>query len=115
MQIRPVVHSRIIVPARWKRISNELCTINVFTSGDILVPPARVLISKHMLTSWENILAMRTGAVHRLCMLNGRTLHEAYELENNQYYVAVGVERFQPLPYYQLFPSKGIIYNLTDA
>ncbi|XP_052001173.1 doublecortin domain-containing protein 2 [Xyrauchen texanus] len=120
--IRPVVHSRIIVPARWKRISNESCTINVFTNGDILVPPARILIPKHTLTSWENILAMvtekihlRTGAVHRLCMLNGRTLHGAYELVNNQYYVAVGAERFRSLPYYQLVSSKGVIYNLTDV
>ncbi|XP_058604268.1 doublecortin domain-containing protein 2C isoform X6 [Onychostoma macrolepis] len=71
--IQPVVHSRIIVPARWKRISNESCIINVFTNGDILVPPARVLIPKHTLASWENVLAMvtervhlRTGAVHRV-------------------------------------------------
>jgi len=27
LQIQPVVHSRIIVPARWNRISNESCTI----------------------------------------------------------------------------------------
>ncbi|KAK7142089.1 hypothetical protein R3I94_011703 [Phoxinus phoxinus] len=76
LQIQPVVHSRIIVPARWKRISNESCTINVFTNGDISVPPARALIPKHTHASWENVLAMvtekvhlRTGAVHRLCML----------------------------------------------
>ncbi|KAA0711322.1 Doublecortin domain-containing protein 2 [Triplophysa tibetana] len=120
--IRPVVHSRIIVPARWKRISNEPCTINVFTNGDILVPPARVLIPKHTLASWENVLTMvtekvhlRTGAVHRLCMLNGKPLHGGYELQNSHYYVAVGVERFRHLPYYQLVPSKGVFHDLTDA
>ncbi|KAK9960170.1 hypothetical protein ABG768_010245 [Culter alburnus] len=119
--IQPVVHSRIIVPARWKRISNESCTINVFTNGDILVPPARVLIPKHTLASWENVLAMvtekvhlRTGAVHRLCMLNGKPLRGAYELQNNHCYVAVGAERFRSLPYH-LAPSKGVIHSLTDV
>lgn len=51
---------------------SDLIFSSVFTNGDILVPPARVLIPKHTLASWENILAMvtekvhlRTGAVHR--------------------------------------------------
>nr|XP_021323134.1 doublecortin domain-containing protein 2C [Danio rerio] len=117
--IQPVVHSRIIVPARWKRISNESCTINVFINGDILVPPARILIPKHTLASWENVLAMvtekvslRTGAVHRLCMLNGRPLRGAYELQNNHSYVAVGAEKFRSLPYH-LAPSKGAIHSFT--
>ncbi|XP_073720890.1 doublecortin domain-containing protein 2C-like [Misgurnus anguillicaudatus] len=120
--IRPVVHSRIIVPARWKRISNEPCTINVFTNGEILAPPARVLIPKHTLASWENVLAMvtekvhlRTGAVHGLCTLNGKRLRGACELQSSHYYVAVGAERFQHLPYYQLVPSKGVIHDLTNA
>ncbi|XP_059377063.1 doublecortin domain-containing protein 2C [Carassius carassius] len=119
--IQPVVHSRIIVPARWKRISNESCIINVFTNGDILVPPARVLIPKHTLGSWENVLAMvtervhlRTGAVHRLCMLNGKPVRGSYDLQNNHYYVAVGTERFRALPYH-LAPSKGVIHNITDV
>ncbi|XP_056333716.1 doublecortin domain-containing protein 2 isoform X2 [Danio aesculapii] len=117
--IQPVVHSRIIVPARWKRISNESCTINVFINGDILVPPARILIPKHTLASWESVLAMvtekvslRTGAVHRLCMLNGRPLRGAYELQNNHSYVAVGAERFRSLPYH-LAPSKGAIHSFS--
>ncbi|KAL1258227.1 hypothetical protein QQF64_011471 [Cirrhinus molitorella] len=121
LQIQPVVHSRIIVPARWKRISNESCIINVFTNGDILVPPARVLIPKHTLASWENVLAMvtervhlRTGAVHRLYMLNGRPLRGSYELQNNHFYVAVGMERFRSLPYH-LALSKGVIHNVSDV
>ncbi|XP_043118417.1 doublecortin domain-containing protein 2C [Puntigrus tetrazona] len=119
--IQPVVHSRIIVPARWKRIGNESCIINVFTNGDILVPPTRVLIPKHTLASWENVLALvtervrlRTGAVHRLCLLNGRPVRGSYELQNNHCYVAVGTERFRSLPYH-LAPSKGVIYNITDV
>ncbi|KAI3367677.1 hypothetical protein L3Q82_026517 [Scortum barcoo] len=62
-QIRPVVHSRIVVSARWRRTTDESCTINVFTNGDILVPPARIRIPKYTLRSWENVLAMVTGKV----------------------------------------------------
>uniref|UniRef100_UPI003AB10332 doublecortin domain-containing protein 2C-like n=1 Tax=Centroberyx gerrardi TaxID=166262 RepID=UPI003AB10332 len=115
-QIQPVVHSRIIVPARWKRIINESCTINVFTNGEILVPPARILIPKYTLTSWENVLAMvtekvrlRTGAVYRLCTLDGYPLRGPFELENNQYYVAVGADKFRALPYDHCVPSRDII------
>ena len=45
---------------------------SVFTNGDIFVPPARILIPKFTLSSWEKVLALvtekvelRTGAVHR--------------------------------------------------
>ncbi|KAM4625871.1 doublecortin domain-containing protein 2C [Polymixia lowei] len=115
-QIQPIVHSRIVVPARWKRTNHGSCTINVFTNGDISVTPARVLIPKHTLTSWENVLAMvtekvhlRTGAVHRLCRLDGYPLHGSNKLENNQYYVAVGAEQFRALPYNLWVPYKRII------
>ncbi|KAM6973045.1 uncharacterized protein dcdc2c [Aplochiton taeniatus] len=113
-QILPVVHSRIVVPARWRKIMNESCTINVFTNGDVLVPPARILLPKYTLTNWESIMVMvtekvhlRTGAVHRLCTLNGTPLRGPVQLENNQYYVAVGAERFRALPYAQWVPRRG--------
>ncbi|KAI4889545.1 hypothetical protein NFI96_033113 [Prochilodus magdalenae] len=121
-QIRPVVHSKIIVPARWRKNINEPCTINVFTNGDMLVPPARILLPKYSLTSWERVLAMvtekvnlRSGAVHRLCMLDGTPLLGAAELENNQYYVAVGAERFRPLSYFKWVPNKGVILDINDG
>ncbi|CAB1342720.1 unnamed protein product, partial [Coregonus sp. 'balchen'] len=109
-RIKPVVHSRIIVPARWRKFLHESCTINVFTNGDVVVPPARILIPKYTLRSWERVLAMvtekvhlRTGAVHRLYMLDGTPLSGSVELENNHYYVATGVERFRLLPYFHWF------------
>ncbi|XP_072107285.1 doublecortin domain-containing protein 2 isoform X10 [Mobula birostris] len=67
--IRPVVHSRIIVSARWKKYNYEPYTI-------------------------------------KLCTLDGRPLLGAAELENNQYYVAVGSEKFKKLPYYQVLSKK---------
>ncbi|XP_054470542.1 doublecortin domain-containing protein 2 [Anoplopoma fimbria] len=110
-QIQPVVHSRIVVSARWGRTTNESCTINVFTNGHVLVAPVRIRIPKYTLRSWENVLAMvtekvrlRTGAVYRLCTLDGRPLCGPAELENNQYYVAVGAEKFRALPYDHCIP-----------
>ncbi|XP_070777161.1 doublecortin domain-containing protein 2C [Enoplosus armatus] len=115
-QIRPVVHSRIVVSARWRRTTDESCTINVFTNGDILVPPARIRIPKYTLKSWENVLAMvtekvrlRTGAVYRLFTLDGRPVCGPTELENNQHYVAVGAEKFKALPYEQCIPCRDLI------
>uniref|UniRef100_A0AAY4ALF9 Doublecortin domain-containing protein n=1 Tax=Denticeps clupeoides TaxID=299321 RepID=A0AAY4ALF9_9TELE len=85
----------------------------VFTNGGSLVPPARIMIPKYTLRSWENVLAMvtekvrlRTGAVQRLCRLDGTIVLNAGELENNQYYVAVGAEKFRWLPYFPWVPNK---------
>ncbi|XP_037603322.1 doublecortin domain-containing protein 2 isoform X2 [Sebastes umbrosus] len=115
-QIRPVVHSRIVVSARWRRTNDESCTINVFTNGDVLVAPARIRIPKYTLRSWENVLAMvtgkvrlRTGAVYRLCTLDGRPVCGPTELENNQYYVAVGAEKFKALPYDHCDPCRDVM------
>ncbi|MED6291254.1 hypothetical protein CHARACLAT_021584 [Characodon lateralis] len=70
--IQPVVRTRIVASARWKKITDGTCTINVFTNGELLVPPARVRIPKHTLKSWESVLSMvtqkvdlRTGAVFK--------------------------------------------------
>uniref|UniRef100_A0A4W5NCS1 Doublecortin domain-containing protein n=1 Tax=Hucho hucho TaxID=62062 RepID=A0A4W5NCS1_9TELE len=111
--------NRIIVPARWRKFLHESCTINVFTNGDVLVPPARILIPKYTLRSWERVLAMvtekvhlRTGAVHRLYTLDGTPLSGSVELENNHYYVATGVERFRLLPYFHWVPRKGLIQDI---
>ncbi|KAK6295033.1 hypothetical protein J4Q44_G00342590 [Coregonus suidteri] len=109
--IKPVVHSRIIVPARWRKFLHESCTINVFTNGDVMVPPARIVIPKYTLRSWERVLAMVTET--KLYMLDGtRHLSGSVELENNHYYVATGVERFRLLPYFHWVPRKGVIQDI---
>ncbi|XP_048387032.1 doublecortin domain-containing protein 2 isoform X3 [Stegostoma tigrinum] len=111
--IRPVVHSRILVSARWRKYNYEPCTINIFTNGDLLIPPVRLLLPKYTAQDWNRVLALitekvhlRTGAVQRLCTLDGRALLGAAELDNNQYYVAVGSEKFKKLPYYQALSKK---------
>uniref|UniRef100_A0A671MRT2 Si:dkey-25g12.4 n=1 Tax=Sinocyclocheilus anshuiensis TaxID=1608454 RepID=A0A671MRT2_9TELE len=125
VDLEQLVNGEIYVAARAERLKkmmpNLIISYSAFTNGDILVPPAMVLIPKHTLASWENVLAMvtervhlRCGAVHRLCMLNGRPVRGLYELQNNHYYVAVGKERFRSLPCH-LAPSKKVIHNITDV
>ncbi|XP_072354811.1 doublecortin domain-containing protein 2 isoform X9 [Scyliorhinus torazame] len=111
--IRPVVHSRIVVSARWRKYNYEPCTINIFTNGDLLIPPVRLLLPKYIIQDWNRVLALitekvhlRTGAVQRLCTLDGRSLLGAAELDNHQHYVAVGSEKFKKLPYYQALSKK---------
>ncbi|KAM8736131.1 doublecortin domain-containing protein 2 [Acanthopagrus schlegelii] len=115
-QIQPVVHSKIIVSARWRRAIDESCTINVFTNGEILVPPARIRIPKYTLRSWEKVLTMvtdkvhlPTGAVYRLYTLEGRPVCGPTQLENNQHYVAVGAGKFKALPYEHCVPCRDLI------
>uniref|UniRef100_A0A8C6LNR7 Si:dkey-25g12.4 n=1 Tax=Nothobranchius furzeri TaxID=105023 RepID=A0A8C6LNR7_NOTFU len=114
-QILPVAHSRIVASSRWKKVTDGVCTINVFTNGELLIPAARIRIPKHTLKSWEDVLSMvtekvalRTGAVFRLCRLDGRPVSGPGELENHQHYVAVGAEKFKPLPYEQWVPHRDL-------
>ncbi|KAA8582104.1 hypothetical protein FQN60_008844, partial [Etheostoma spectabile] len=51
-------------------------------------------------------VSLRTGAVRRLCSLEGATVSSAVELETGHCYVAVGTERFKKLPYVELLVSK---------
>uniref|UniRef100_A0A3P8UKB6 Si:dkey-25g12.4 n=1 Tax=Cynoglossus semilaevis TaxID=244447 RepID=A0A3P8UKB6_CYNSE len=109
---------RIVVSARWKKSNDETCMINVLTNGELLTPPARIRIPKYTLKNWENVLAMvtekvrlRTGAVHRLCTLDGRPVCSSTELENNRHYVAVGAERFKVLPYDLCIPG----FSISDS
>uniref|UniRef100_A0A3P8U0X1 Si:dkey-25g12.4 n=1 Tax=Amphiprion percula TaxID=161767 RepID=A0A3P8U0X1_AMPPE len=88
----------------------------VFTNGDILATPVRIRVPKYTRKSWESVLAMvtekvclRTGAVFRLCTLDGRPVCGPSELENNQHYVAVGTEKFKALPYDQCVPCRELV------
>ncbi|XP_056445716.1 doublecortin domain-containing protein 2C [Gadus chalcogrammus] len=121
-EIKPVTHSRIVVPARCLRSNKDSCTINVFTNGDVFVPPARILIPKFTLSSWEKVLALvtekvelRTGAVHGLFSLEGRPLRGPEDLRSHQYYVAVGAERFRVKAYSQWFAAAGFREDLEHT
>nr|XP_042704675.1 doublecortin domain-containing protein 2C isoform X5 [Chrysemys picta bellii] len=106
--IKPVVHSKIRVPSRWQLISNKPRNINVFTNGDMLIPPIKFIIPRFTLKNWNCVLALinekifpRSGGVHRLYTLDGHAVRNSDGLEDNHYYVAVGKEKFKSLPYWR--------------
>ncbi|XP_018121710.1 doublecortin domain containing 2 L homeolog isoform X2 [Xenopus laevis] len=115
-QVKPVSHSRINVSARFRKNVQEPCTVFLVANGDTLNPFIRLLIPRKTLEQWELVLALvtekvklRNGAVHRLYTLEGTPIQNGLELENGQFYVAVGREKFKKLPYSDLIFSKASI------
>ncbi|XP_072533427.1 doublecortin domain-containing protein 2B [Salminus brasiliensis] len=105
--------SRPNVSAKWRKVITLPCIIHVFRNGDVLSAAMRFIIPRSMLKNLEQILSLvsekamlRTGAVRRLCTLDGVTVASAEELESGQCYVAVGTERFKKLPYVELLLNK---------
>ncbi|XP_029446622.1 doublecortin domain-containing protein 2 isoform X2 [Rhinatrema bivittatum] len=112
-QLKPVTRSRMNVSARFRKPVQEPCTIFLIANGDIINPAARLLIPRKTLSQWEHVLGMvtekislRSGAVHRLYTLDGKLIHDGAQLENGQFYVAVGRDKFKKLPYGDLLFSK---------
>nr|XP_061824244.1 doublecortin domain-containing protein 2-like isoform X1 [Nerophis lumbriciformis] len=101
------------VSAKWRKFVPVPCIIHVFRNGDPLCPPFRFIIPRSMQKDLEQILSLvtekvslRTGAVRRLCSVEGVTVTSGAELETGRCYVAVGTERFKKLPYVELLVSK---------
>ncbi|KAM9708004.1 doublecortin domain-containing protein 2B isoform 2-T2 [Menidia menidia] len=101
------------VSAKWRKFIPVPCILHVFRNGDLLCPPFRFIIPRSMRQDLEQILSLisekvslRTGALRRLCTLEGVTVSSAGELETGRCYVAVGTERFKKLPYVELLISK---------
>uniref|UniRef100_A0A673LNK3 Doublecortin domain-containing protein 2-like n=1 Tax=Sinocyclocheilus rhinocerous TaxID=307959 RepID=A0A673LNK3_9TELE len=101
------------VSAKWRKAITLPFIIHVFRNGDILSPAMRLIIPRHMQKNLEQILSLisekamlRTGAVRRLCTLEGFTVTSTEELENRQSYVAVGTERFKKLPNVEILLNK---------
>uniref|UniRef100_A0A8C4WB06 Doublecortin domain containing 2C n=1 Tax=Gopherus evgoodei TaxID=1825980 RepID=A0A8C4WB06_9SAUR len=99
---------KIRVPSRWQLISNKPRNINVFTNGDMLIPPIKFIIPRFTLKNWNCVLALinekifpRSGGVHRLYTLDGHAVRNSDGLEDNHYYVAAGKEKFKSLPYWR--------------
>ncbi|NWY07145.1 DCDC2 protein, partial [Nothoprocta ornata] len=115
-QVKPVTHSRINVSARFRKPLQEPCTIFLIANGDVISPVVRLLIPRKTLNQWDHILEMvtekvtlRSGAVHRLYTLDGKLVQSGSELENGQFYVAVGRDKFKKLPYGDLLFSKSTV------
>ncbi|XP_009202770.2 doublecortin domain-containing protein 2 isoform X4 [Papio anubis] len=111
--VKPVIHSRINVSARFRKPLQEPCTIFLIANGDLINPASRLLIPRKALNQWDHVLQMvtekitlRSGAVHRLYTLEGKLIESGAELENGQFYVAVGRDKFKKLPYSELIFDK---------
>ncbi|XP_032078977.1 doublecortin domain-containing protein 2 isoform X1 [Thamnophis elegans] len=114
--VKPVTHSRINVSARFRKPLQEPCTIFLVANGDLVSPAVRLFIPRKALNQWDRVLEMvtekvtlRSGAVHRLYTLDGKPVESGMDLENGQFYVAVGRDKFKKLPYSELLFSKSTV------
>ncbi|XP_056331760.1 doublecortin domain-containing protein 2-like [Danio aesculapii] len=112
--LKPVPQSRVMVSARFLKPIKEPCAIFIVANGDVLNPAVRCLIPSRVIGQFERILEMITekmglrivGGVHSLYTFEGTLIMDGKELENGQFYVAVGRDKFKKLQYSDLLFSK---------
>ncbi|XP_062467358.1 doublecortin domain-containing protein 2B isoform X1 [Pezoporus occidentalis] len=108
--------------SRRQKDTRPPCTIHVFRNGDLLSPPFPLPVSNSALLHWDSLLAtvaekaaLHSGAVSRLCRLDGTWVSGGEELVDGGYYVAVGNEEYQKLPYFELLvpqdPARRTLWN----
>ncbi|CAF2120918.1 unnamed protein product [Rotaria magnacalcarata] len=111
-QSSPKVHllppvRRIDAEGRALKLSrSENLIIYVYRNGDPLTLPAKVLLVKSTLQSWESVLdeitkkvSLANTAVLKLYAMNGELVTSARQIEYNAMYVAAGKERFKRIEY----------------
>uniref|UniRef100_A0A4W4EZ18 Doublecortin domain-containing protein 2 n=1 Tax=Electrophorus electricus TaxID=8005 RepID=A0A4W4EZ18_ELEEL len=112
--VKPVAQSRITVAARFLKPIKEPCAIFVLANGDVLNPAVRFLVPNRLQGQLERILEMITekmglrvmGGVRSLHTFDGVPITDGKELEQGQFYVAVGRNKFKRLPYSDLLFTR---------
>ncbi|XP_012922332.1 doublecortin domain-containing protein 2C [Heterocephalus glaber] len=106
-EIKPVVHCDINVASRWQTCHRISHHINVFTNGKLFRPLIKIIIPKFSLSDWSSVLAtigekvFPLGGVRKLFTMNGHLLDNSKDLQDNHFYVAVGLETFKHFPYWR--------------
>ncbi|XP_019636976.1 PREDICTED: doublecortin domain-containing protein 2-like [Branchiostoma belcheri] len=107
-QIKPVQHSRLQRSAQYLKASQATgpVTIHIYRNGEPARRPMKLLLTKYMMRTLENVLEyvaqkveLSTGAVRRLFTMDFAMVEDLSQVQNGQYYVAVGMQRLQKLPY----------------
>ncbi|XP_025953915.2 doublecortin domain-containing protein 2B [Dromaius novaehollandiae] len=118
MQPRTVAPWKQNISAQWQKHTHLPCVIHVFRNGDLLSPPFRLQLSRSTSLEWDTLLTtltekanLRSGAVHKLCRLDGTQVSGGEELMNGGYYVAVGTEKYKNLPYFELLVPQTSAYR----
>ncbi|XP_066269480.1 doublecortin domain-containing protein 2-like isoform X3 [Branchiostoma lanceolatum] len=134
--IKPVQHSRLQRSAQYLKASQATgpVTIHIYRNGEPARRPMKLLLTKYMMRTLENVLEyvaqkveLSTGAVRspydapayqipsigkivsppskrrrqsvRLFTMDFAMVEDLSQVQNGQYYVAVGMQRLQKLPY----------------
>ncbi|KFV09683.1 Doublecortin domain-containing protein 2B, partial [Tauraco erythrolophus] len=113
LQFRTAAPWKSDVLARRQKHAHLPCVIHVFRNGDLLSPPFPLPLSESTPLQWDVLLGtltkkagLRSGAVHKLCRLDGTRVSGGEEVASGGYYVAVGNEEYKKLPYLELLVPR---------
>ncbi|XP_009865150.1 PREDICTED: doublecortin domain-containing protein 2B [Apaloderma vittatum] len=119
LQFHPVAPWKPNVSVRRQKPARLPCVIHVFRNGDLLSPPFPLLLPKSAPLPWDVLLAtltekaaLHSGAVNKLCRLDGTRVSGGEELVNGHYYVAVGNEEYKKLPYLELLVPQDSVRRM---